>query len=236
MRFLVAPVFALILSASGSIGLGTAHADELAAAASQRAPVVGLQVGHWQAQLLPEELAVLRSNFGAERDGYRELDANYAVTQAAARALRASGVQVDILPATVPADYRADAFVSLHSDQEVSEHARGYKIAASAMSQNRAGSRSLAADVADEYAAQTGLPRDARRLAVTPDMRYYYAFNSTDFKHAIDPATPAAILELGFITDADDRAVIFEQPEAAGQAVAAGILRFLQVDAGQAVS
>jgi hypothetical protein len=45
-----------------------AQAQELAAAApssSSGAPIVGLQVGHWQASLLPQELAELRENDGA---------------------------------------------------------------------------------------------------------------------------------------------------------------------------
>src|SRR5688572_19538250 len=45
---------------------------------------VGLQVGHWRAHELPEELARLRNSTGAVAGGYREYEVNLLVAQRAA--------------------------------------------------------------------------------------------------------------------------------------------------------
>jgi N-acetylmuramoyl-L-alanine amidase len=225
-------VLSLVTAAGSSSALAAGGgSQELAMAAPiwNRTPVVGLQVGHWQAQALPKELADLRDNPGAVRDGYRELDANLAVTRAAAAVLRTAGVKVDILPATIPAGYQADAFVAIHADQDVGgQHWRGYKTASSALSQDKPDSRLLSSTLGATYADETGLPPDTHAGAISPDMRFYYAFNWQDFQHAIDPQTPAAIIELGFVSDQTDRDLLFGRPDQAGQAVADGILRFLQ--------
>src|SRR5689334_5643371 len=104
MRILVAGLAALALIVVAS-GACLAWGDDAAAPSWQRTPLVGLQVGHWQADRLPEELADLRTNGGAEWQGYRELDANFAVAASASEALRAAGVRVALLPATVPPHY-----------------------------------------------------------------------------------------------------------------------------------
>jgi N-acetylmuramoyl-L-alanine amidase len=233
MRAPLVGFLALAIVGAGVAGAQTARAEQPASYPGwARTPVVGLQVGHWQAQLLPEEMADLRDNSGADRDGYKELDANYAITQATAAVLRAEGVKVDVLPATVPPGYRADAFVAVHADQDMGQHARGYKIAPSAITRDKADSGLLTDDIADEYAFQTQLPPDLRPEAITPDMRYYFAFNWRYYQHAIAPTTPAAIIELGFITDETDREVLFGQPEIAAQGLANGILRFLESEPG----
>jgi len=191
-------------------------------------------VGHWQARQLPDELAELRDNLGGARDGFTELDGNLAVTRAAASILRAQGVKVDLLPATVPPGYQADAFVAVHADQDAGQHWRGYKVAPSKVSQATADSRLLSDDIAGDYAAETDLPPDLHPRAVTSNMRYYFAFNWRYYKHAIAPTTPAAIIELGFITDQTDREVLFDHPEVPAQGLANGILRFLEREPGLA--
>lgn len=227
----------VLLFAAGLLvaGLWPAQAQAAPVPGWTRTPVVGLQVGHWQAQLLPAELAELRGNTGADRDGYKELDANYAVTQAAASALRAAGAHVDVLPAAVPPGYRADAFLAIHADQNSTDEPwRGYKVAASTLSRDRADSQVMADDVADAYASATGLPLDNHTDSVTPDMRQYYAFNWRSFLHAVGAQTPAAIIELGFITDPSDRELLFDHAEVAGSGVANGVLRYLQAVPGLA--
>jgi len=232
MRTLRAGLLALVILGAGVAGQ-TARAEEpLPPFGWARTPVVGLQVGHWQAQQLPDELADLRDNSGADRDGYKELDANYAVTEAAATVLRTEGVRVDVLPATVPPGYQADAFVAVHADQDQGQQWRGYKIAPSAVTLAKAGSRLLADDIAGDYAAQTGLPPDLHPKAISQDMRYYFAFNWRYYEHAIAPGTPAAIIELGFITDQTDREMLFDHPDVAAQGLANGILGFLESEPG----
>src|SRR4028118_2251641 len=86
---------------------------------------VGLQVGHWKSNELPDELARLRTSTGASAGGLREYQVNLDVAERAAGYLRGYGVAVDILPATVPVNYRADAFVALHAAGSASARSRG---------------------------------------------------------------------------------------------------------------
>jgi N-acetylmuramoyl-L-alanine amidase len=136
-------------------------------------------------------------------------------------------VAVDLLPATVPPGYAADAFVAVHADRDMEQHWRGYKVAASAISGNPDGSRLLAQDVGVEYAVGSNLPPDVRPDAITPAMRFYYAFNTRSFKHAIAAQVPAAIIETGFVSDPEDRDLLFGNQDTAALALAKGIERFL---------
>src|SRR5439155_12820374 len=77
---------------------------------------VGIQAGHWRSEELPDELASLREQGGARVGGASEVEITLAIAQRVAALLSARGVTVDILPATVPPGYRADAFVALHCD------------------------------------------------------------------------------------------------------------------------
>src|SRR6185295_6216218 len=90
---------------------------------------VGLQVGHWEAANLPAELSPLRTEGGASAEGYKEVDINYAVAQLAAERLRARGITVDILPATIPPGYQADAFIAIHCDANNDPAISGFKLA-----------------------------------------------------------------------------------------------------------
>ena len=186
---------------------------------------IGLQIGHFAAAELPAELADLRPNGGAVDGEFKELDVNYAVTVRAATLLRTAGATVDVLPATVPHGYHADAFVAIHADQDPRGHARGFKITGSPFA--AAASGPLASALGAEYQALSGLPVDARPTAVTPAMRLYYAFNFRKFQHAVAPSTPAAIIEMGFISDPADRNLLFNQPDRAAAAIAAGVDGFL---------
>jgi N-acetylmuramoyl-L-alanine amidase len=59
-------------------------------------------------------------------------------------------------------------------------------------------------------------------------MRYYYAFNSRRYCHAVAPGVPQAIVEAGFLTNAADRGILLGNPDAAARGLADGILRFLR--------
>jgi hypothetical protein len=64
-------------------------------------------------------------------------------------------------------------------------------------------------------------------------MTGYYAFNSRRYCHAVAPGVPSAILEMGFLTSAADRALLLGNPDVVALGVARGILRFLdEVPAG----
>ena len=93
------------------------------------APRVGLQVGHWRAAELPAELRRLRGQTGAYAAGVSEAEVNLLVAEQVRALLAPLGIAVDLLPATIPPGYLADAFVSLHADGVASSQVAGYKAA-----------------------------------------------------------------------------------------------------------
>lgn len=188
---------------------------------------VGVQAGHLRADELPQELAHLREDVGAAAAGYREADVNLGIANAVAEDLRAAGVTVDVLPATVPPGYRADAFIAIHADGAASPLQRGWK-AATPWASSQA-SRLLESTIASVYGGQTGLPEDT--YGVSYFMRGYYAFNWRRYRHAIAPTTPAVIIETGFLTSPSDRTVIVGDPRRVAQAVSTGVLSFLAASA-----
>ncbi|MDP9371959.1 MAG: N-acetylmuramoyl-L-alanine amidase [Chloroflexota bacterium] len=190
---------------------------------------VGLQVGHWRIEELPDELARLRENWGGSAGGVREVEVNLAVAEETAAILRRHGVTVDILPATVPPGYRADAFVAIHCDINNDSGMRGYKLARYRYSAIPALDDALIAAVGSSYAATTGQPQDSH---ITRGMTEYYAFSGDYLRHAVDAGTPAAIVELGFLTNPGDRVLLTTQPQLVAWGLAAGILRFLAAPDG----
>lgn len=186
-------------------------------------PRVGIQVGHWKSNELPDELARLRTSTGAHVRGLSEVNLNLDVARRVVPLLEAAGVAVDLLPATVPPSYDADAFVSIHADGSTSARSRGFKIATPWRTSRAAQHLRDALDA--EYGAATGLPRDG---AITMNMRGYYAFNFRRHTHAVARTTPAVILEMGFITNASDRAYLTGRQDTVARAIAAGVLRYLR--------
>ncbi|HMP43331.1 MAG TPA: N-acetylmuramoyl-L-alanine amidase, partial [Roseiflexaceae bacterium] len=184
---------------------------------------VGIQAGHWNSRDLPDEQARLRTSAGAFAAGYAEWQINLDIARRVEKLLIAEGVAVDVLPATVPPSYDADAFVALHADGSRSTASRGYKLA-TPWRTSRA-SADLMAALDTEYGALTRLPRDG---AVTVNMRGYYAFNYRRHTHAIAATTPAVILEMGFLTNPSDRAFMVNQADRVAQAIANGVLRYLR--------
>jgi N-acetylmuramoyl-L-alanine amidase len=190
---------------------------------------VGLQVGHWGNENLPMELEHLRdSGSGAVGGGYTEVQINYDLAQRTAALLRARGVEVDVVPAAVPVDYQADAFLAIHADGDPRGVLSGYKIARSPLSQIPAWDDALVAWLYAEYGRLTGLARDDEHI--TRRMQFYYAFNNRRYYYAVAPSTPAAIIETGFVTSAADRALLVGNPDRAAAGLAAGLLGFLGVE------
>ncbi len=75
------------------------------------------------------------------------------------------------------------------------------------------------------YAADTELPRDDEHISLR--MRYYYAFNSRRYCHAVAPGVPQAIIEMGYLTSAVDRGLLIGDPNKLARAVADGVQAFL---------
>jgi len=214
------------LAAALAFGLG---ARPLAVEAEAERPAlrVGLQAGHWQIAELPEDQARLRDQTGGSGGGYREVDINLAVGQAAAALLAAQGVAVDLLPAAVPPGYRAAAFVAIHCDASTAGGAHGYKLARYRESPIGERDDRALAQLSDVYGPTLGLPLDD---GITRAMTAYYAYNRRRYQSTIDPRTPAALFELGFLTNAGDRAILVGQQARIAAALAAGVLRFLESD------
>lgn len=190
---------------------------------------MALQVGHWQHEKLPRELRrVGRSAGGTTSGGSTEWKVNLAIAREAQQMLQAQGLAVDLLPATVPPGYGAAAFVSIHADGNDDPAVTGFKVAPS--QRDRSGLAGvLNEDLERRYAKRTGL---ASNPSITGDMTRYYAFDGRRFRHAIDPATPAVVLETGFLTNPRDRRVIVRAPQLAARGIADGLLDFLRPGPG----
>lgn len=188
-------------------------------------PRVGVQVGHLDNGVVPEELSGLtRNGAGATFGRYNERDTMSVIVEYVAAELESSGVEVDILPATVPPGYVADAFVAVHADGNLNTSVRGFKIAGPRRDYSGR-SQALVEALEIAYGSETALPEDPN---ITRRMTAYYAFNWPRYEHAVHPYTPSAIVETGFLTNAADRALIVEEPRRAAAGIAAGILAYLE--------
>lgn len=184
---------------------------------------VGLQVGHWRNDEVPAELEGLKDNGGATGGGLSEWEVALTIALLTADILRSQGIEVDIIPATVPPAYYADAFVSIHADGSTDPTVSGFKVA-SPRRDYSGRAQILEQLMYDKYARLTGLKPDDN---ITNRMRGYYAFNWRRYEHALHPMTPAIILETGFLTSPQDRRLIVQQPFIAAQGIAAALMEFL---------
>ena len=142
---------------------------------------------------------------------------NARIASLTAERLRRAGADVTILDEydSRLEGLRAAALVSLHADSCI--EASGYKAAVHAFSAIPATNERLLACIDQNYPAVTGLPHHPN--TVTHNMTEYHAFKR------IDPSTPAAIIELGFL--GGDQTLLVNQPELAAKGVADAILCFL---------
>jgi hypothetical protein len=184
---------------------------------------VGLQAGHWLTEDVPPELGRLQG--GAIGGGKQEWEVNLDVARRAAGILEAAGIQVDVLPATVPPSYRANAFIALHADGDPAGLANGFKVARPGFSSLPDVDDRLVDALNQVYAADTELPRDDEHISLR--MRYYYAFNSRRYCHAVAPGVPQAILEMGYLTSPIDRRVLIGDPDRLARGLADGVQAFL---------
>lgn len=186
-------------------------------------PTVGLQVGHWKNEEVPEELQRLRGNTGASGGGKAEWEVNYTIAKETATILQKRGIKVDILPATIPPEYWADVFVAIHADGSLNTTKSGFKLAAPRRDYTEKAAK-LATMIEQTYAESTLLKKDPN---ITRNMTGYYAFAWWRYDHAIHPMTPSVILETGFLTSPSDRTVIVNNPEISANGLAMGIVDFM---------
>jgi N-acetylmuramoyl-L-alanine amidase len=184
---------------------------------------VAIQAGHWKSDEAPDELRRLIPQTGAEWEGITEVEINLDVAQRLGVILNSKGIAVDILPTTIPLGYVADAFVALHADSDGTGENSGFKMAHGA----RRGpyEDALLNDIRNAFGAATGLDYDATH--VSRNMTGYYPFSWSRFQHALAAHTPAVILEMGYVSNDDDRALMLDKPDLLASAIADGVMKFL---------
>ncbi len=185
---------------------------------------VGLQVGHFKNNELPDELSRLRETGGGTSNGsVAEWEVNLSIAQETKEILEKQGIVVDILPATIPPGYLADAVVAIHADGSLSSDKSGFKVVAP-----RRDMIGKAADlvkiIEEVYQKQTNLEIDPN---ITRNMTGYYAFNWRRYEYSIHPMAPAVILETGFLTNPSDASMLIHNPEKPAAALAEALIIFL---------
>jgi N-acetylmuramoyl-L-alanine amidase len=184
---------------------------------------VAIQAGHWKSDEAPDELRRLIPQTGAEWEGITEVEINLDIAQRVGIILNSKGIAVDILPTTIPAGYVADAFVALHADSDGVGENSGFKMAHG--SRRGPYEDALLNDIRSAYGAATGLDYDATHIS--NQMRGYYPFSWSRFQHAVAAHTPAVILEMGYVSSDDDRALMLDKPDLLATAIADGVMKFL---------
>ncbi len=185
---------------------------------------IGIQVGHWMTENVPAELGTrITFQTGTSWAGVSEVDVNMDTAQRIKAQLTARGYIVDIIPTTVPIGYLADVFVALHADGDGTGEKSGFKIAHG--SRRGPYEDKLVSLLRDEYGKATGLEWDA--LGISRNMTAYFAFNWGRYQHAAAAHTPAAILEMGFLSNDIDREIMIDHADGVASAIVAGIQRFL---------
>lgn len=186
---------------------------------------IGLQAGHWKTGEMPEELERIKNNGGGTTgQGVPEWQIVLSIAEETKKILEDKGYIVDILPATIPEKYWADAFISIHADGNTNPMVKGYKVAA--YQRDRTGNASkLAQAIETKYGQATGFNMDPN---VTKNMTRYYAFNYRRYQHSITPVTPGVIVETGFATNYAEVSVLLKNPEIPARGIAEGIIEFIE--------
>ncbi|MBW4437301.1 MAG: N-acetylmuramoyl-L-alanine amidase [Pleurocapsa minor GSE-CHR-MK-17-07R] len=158
-------------------------------------------------------------------DGLTEAEINFNVATMVVAALQGRGYTVDLLDEFDPRldDYQATALLSIHANtcQDYGERVSGFLISTAAARAGAMGNDDVLVNcVAQHYAVASGLER---RMGLTVDMTDYHTFRE------IHRATPAAILELGFMLA--DRDIMVNRPDVLATGITDGILCFLEPSA-----
>jgi len=172
---------------------------------------IGILAGHYGPQNDPGAVC---------SDGLREVDINLAVAERVVARMQGLGYKVDLLEEYDErlSGYRADAMLSIHADACDTPEASGFKVARVSFSAIPEIEDRLVECLYEHYGFVTGLPR--HDSSITPDMHGYHAFAE------IDPQTPGAIIELGFM--GADRYFMVRRPDLLAEGLVRGLLCFLE--------
>ena len=184
---------------------------------------VGIQVGHWKSNELPDELEKLRSSTGTSGGGKYEWEVNLEISKELAKLLETNGITAELLPATVPPEYWADVFISIHADGSLDRSTNGFKIATPWRDWSSKGSK-VAEYIESSYGKTTNLPKDPK---ITRNMKGYYAFSWWKYEHAVHPMTTSLIIETGFLTNPYEQRKLINNPELIARGIAEGLINYL---------
>ena len=185
---------------------------------------VGIQIGHLNTTDVPKEYGTrIQFQTGTSWAGYTEVEVTSEIADRIKTLLNAQGIEVDILPTTVPEGYLADVFVALHCDGDGVGELSGFKMAVG--SRRGPYEAQLVSSIKDSYARATGMSYDADH--VSRAMTGYFAFNWSRYQHATSAFTPATIIELGFLSNDDDRDILVNHADRVATGVVNGLLAFL---------
>jgi N-acetylmuramoyl-L-alanine amidase len=172
---------------------------------------VGIVAGHYGPQNDPGAVCP---------DGLREVDINLAVAERVVMRMRGLGYEVDLLEEfdNRLGGYRADVMLSIHADSCELPEPSGFKVARVSFSAIPEIEDRLVECLYEHYGFVTDLPR--HDYSITPDMDGYHNFLK------IDPQTPGAIIEMGFM--AADRHILVRRPDLLAEGIVRGLLCFLE--------
>lgn len=116
--------------------------------------------------------------------------------------------------------FNANALISIHADScdYINNEATGFKVSAAVSSRDPVSASRLTSCLRSRYGAVTGMSFHAG--SITEDMTDYHAFDE------IDPLTPAAIIEVGFMNL--DYEILTKNPTLLAQGITDGVLCFLR--------
>jgi N-acetylmuramoyl-L-alanine amidase len=184
-------------------------------------PRVGIVAGHWWL----DEDGQQSLDVGAVCDEdtpyeLTELEINLDVAQRVVYELQRMGYEVDLLQEWDDRlyGYQADVLLSIHADACLYPEASGFKAARVVDSHLPEVEDRLVACIVESYGARTGLT--FHEGSITYDMTYNHTF------YEIDPNTPGAIIEVGFMLA--DRLLLTGRPDLVAQGIIDGILCFLE--------
>lgn len=193
-------------------------------------PDVAIVAGHW-ANASNDSAPTVHDSGATCPDGLREVDITKSVADKTLNLLQRRGYHTVLLEEfdarykTVNPDFNPRAFLSIHSDSCLVgadyAFATGYKIAHAEPSDNPEQDDRLVTCLTrgyDRVAAKYDKPFNVN--TITPAMTEYHAFRK------IDPRTPAAIIELGFL--GYDRDFLTNHQDELAQGLAKGLDDFLK--------